>query len=307
MFRLATHQKSEGTPAMSRKVVVTCALTGGFETVDRNPAVPVSPEQIARSALDAAGAGAAAVHIHVRDPETAKPSMALELYQETVERIRAEDKAVLINLTSGPGGRFIPTPEEPLKPAPGTTLTTPDVRMRHIEKLRPEICSLDVGTMNFGPHVFINTPGHLADMAKRAKAARVKPEIEVFDMGHLELGKKLIGDGLIDAPPLFQLCLGISFGAPATPESMLAMRNNLPPGAIWSAFGISRMQFPMVAQAVLLGGHVRVGLEDNLYLEPGRLAPSNAALVEKAVKIIELLGAPVASPAEARQIFGLRS
>jgi uncharacterized protein (DUF849 family) len=291
---------------MSRKVVVTCALTGGFETVDRNPAVPVTPEQIARSALDAASAGAAVVHVHVRDPETAKPSMALELYQETVERIRAEDKAVLINLTSGPGGRFIPTPEEPLKHAPGTTLTTPDVRMHHIEKLRPEICSLDVGSMNFGPHVFINTPGHLADMAGRAKAAGVKPEIEVFDMGHIELGKALIRDGLIDAPPLFQLCLGISFGAPATPETMLAMRNNLPAGAVWSAFGISRMQFPMVAQAVLLGGHVRVGLEDNLYLEAGKLAPSNAALVEKAVKIIALLGASVASPAEAREIFGVR-
>ena len=292
---------------MSRKVVVTCALTGGFETVEKNPAVPVTPEQIALSALDAAREGAAVVHIHVRDPKTGKPSMALELYQETVERIRAENKAVLINLTSGPGGRFIPTPDEPLKPAPGTTLTTPDVRMRHIEKLRPEICSLDVGSMNFGPHVFINTPGHLADMAGRAKAAGVKPEIEVFDMGHIELGKKLIGDGLIDAPPLFQLCLGISFGAPAAPETMLAMRNNLPPGAIWSAFGISRMQFPMVAQAVLLGGHVRVGLEDNLYLEAGKLAPSNAALVEKAVRIVELLGASVASPADARQIFGVRS
>jgi uncharacterized protein (DUF849 family) len=290
---------------MSRKVVLTCALTGGFETADKNPAVPISPKQIARSALEAARAGAAAVHIHVRDPKTAKPSMALELYQETVERIRAEDKAVIINLTSGPGGRFVPTPEEPLKPAPGTTLTTPDVRMRHIEVLRPEICSLDAGSMNFGPHVFINTPVHLAEMAARAKAAGVKPEIEVFDLGHIELGKKLIADGLIDAPALFQLCLGISFGAPPTPETVLAMRNNLPPGAIWSAFGISRMQFPMAAQAVLLGGHVRVGLEDNLYVEAGKLAPSNAALVEKAVNIVELLGASVASPAEARQIFGV--
>jgi uncharacterized protein (DUF849 family) len=292
---------------MSRKVVVTCALTGGFETVGRNPAVPVTPAQIARSAVEAARAGAAAVHVHVRDPRTGKPSMALELYQETVERIRAEDRAVIINLTSGPGGRFIPSPDEPLKPAPGTTLTTPDVRMRHIEQLRPELCSLDVGSMNFGPHVFINTPDHLAEMATRAKAAGVKPEIEVFDMGHIELGKKLIADGLIHAPPLFQLCLGISFGAPATPETMLAMRNNLPQGAIWSAFGIGRMQFPMIAQSVLLGGHVRVGLEDNLYLEAGKLAPSNAALVEKAVKIIELLGASVASPTEARQIFGLPS
>jgi len=290
---------------MSRKVVVTCALTGSFETVDRNPAVPVTPEQIARSALEAASAGAAVVHIHVRDPKTGKPSMAPELYAETVERIRAADAALLLNLTSGPGGRFIPTLHEPQKPAPGSTLTTPEIRMRHIEQLKPQLCSLDVGSMNFGPHVFINTPTHLVDMARRAKAAGVKPELEAFDMGHIELAKKLIWDGLIDAPPLFQLCLGISYGAPATPEAMLAMRNNLPAGAVWSAFGISRLQFPMVAQTVLLGGHVRVGLEDNLYLDAGTLAPSNAALVEKAVKIIELLGANVASPAEARTLFGL--
>lgn len=292
---------------MARKVVVTCALTGGFETVERNPAVPVSPEQIARSAIEAARAGAAVVHIHVRDPKTAKPSMDLALYEETVERIRAVDTRVVLNLTSGAGGRFIPTPDEPLKAAAGSTLTTPAVRMRHIEKIKPEICSLDVGSMNFGPHVFINTPGHLADMAGRAKAAGVKPEIEVFDLGHIELAKKLIADGLIAGPPLFQLCLGIPYGAPATPEAMLSMRGHLPAGAVWSAFGISRHEFAMAAQAVILGGHVRVGLEDNLYLAPGRLAPSNAALVEKAVAIIELVGEAVASPDEARGIFGLKS
>jgi uncharacterized protein (DUF849 family) len=292
---------------MARKVVVTCALTGGFETVDRNPAVPVTPEQIARSAIDAARAGAAVVHIHVRDPKTAKPSMELALYEETVARIRAVDKRVVLNLTSGAGGRFIPTPDEPLRAAAGSTLTTPAVRMRHIESIKPEICSLDVGSMNFGPHVFINTPGHLADMAGRAKAAGVKPEIEVFDLGHIELAKKLIADGLIAGPPLFQLCLGIPYGAPATPEAMLSMRGHLPAGAAWSAFGISRHEFPMVAQAVILGGHVRVGLEDNLYLAPGQLAPSNAALVEKAVKIIELLGEAVATPDEARGLFGLAS
>lgn len=292
---------------MARKVVVTCALTGGFETVDRNPAVPVTPEQIARSAIEAARAGAAVVHIHVRDPKTAKPSMELALYEETVARIRAVDKRVVLNLTSGAGGRFIPTPDEPLKAAAGSTLTTPAVRMRHIESIKPEICSLDVGSMNFGPHVFINTPGHLADMAARAKAAGVKPEIEVFDLGHIELAKKLIADGLIVGAPLFQLCLGIPYGAPATPEAMLSMRGHLPAGAVWSAFGISRHEFPMVAQAVILGGHVRVGLEDNLYLAPGQLAPSNAALVEKAVKIIELLGEAVATPDEARSLFGLAS
>lgn len=292
---------------MARKVVVTCALTGGFETVERNPAVPVTPEQIARSAIEAARAGAAIVHIHVRDPKTAKPSMELALYEEVVARIRAVDTRVVLNLTSGAGGRFIPTPDEPLKAAAGSTLTTPAVRMRHIEIIKPEICSLDVGSMNFGPHVFINTPGHLADMAGRAKAAGVKPEIEVFDLGHIELAKKLIADGLIAGPPLFQLCLGIPYGAPATPEAMLSMRGHLPAGAVWSAFGISRHEFAMVAQAVILGGHVRVGLEDNLYLAPGRLAPSNAALVEKAVAIIELIGEAAASPDEARQIFGLAS
>jgi uncharacterized protein (DUF849 family) len=285
---------------MATKTVVTCALTGGFDNADKNPALPVSPEQIARSALDAAAAGAAIVHIHVRDP---KPSMALELYEETVSRIRAVNRELILNLTTGAGGRFIPGEDDPQKPAAGTTLTTPAIRMRHVEKLKPEICTLDCGSMNFGPHVFVNTPSHLADMAARAKAVGVKPEIEVFEMGHIELGKKLVADGIIPAPPLFQLCLGISYGAPSTPETMLAMRNNLPAGAIWSAFGIGRAQFPFVAQTVLYGGHVRVGLEDNLYLSRGKLAPSNAALVEKAVEIIRLIGGEVASAAEARSIF----
>jgi uncharacterized protein (DUF849 family) len=298
-------RRREGASLMPRNVVITCALTGAFDSTARNPNVPVTPEEIARSGLEAARAGAAVLHIHVRDPETAKPSMALELYEETVRRIRTENEDVVLNLTTGPGGRFIPTPDDPQKPAAGTTLTVPAARLRHIEKLKPEICSLDVATMNFGPHVFMNTPIHLAEMAKRARAAGAKPEIEVFDLGHIELAKKLIGDGLIAAPPLFQLCLGIAYGAPATPEAMLAMRNFLPPGAIWSAFGISRANFPMAAQTVILGGHVRVGLEDNLYIDQGKLAPSNAALVERAVRIIEALGDRVASPTEARAIFQL--
>jgi uncharacterized protein (DUF849 family) len=287
------------------KTVITCALTGGFDTVDKNPAVPVTPEQIARSGLDAANAGAAVIHIHVRDPKTGKPSMALELYEETVQRIRAENKQVIVNLTSGAGGRFIPGETKPLEAATGTTLTTPAIRMQHIEKLKPDICSLDCGSMNFGPHVFINTPGHLADMAARAMSVGTKPELEVFEMGHIEMAKKLIADGLIPGVPLFQLCLGISYGAPATPETMLAMRNNLPHGALWSAFGIGRQQFPFVAQTVLFGGHVRVGLEDNLYLGKGQLAPSNAAMVAKAAAIIRLIGGDIATPSEARMIFGL--
>ena len=182
---------------MAVKTIITCALTGGFDTVDKNPAAPVTPEQLANSALGAANAGAAIVHIHVRDPKTGKPSMALELYEETVERIRAVNRELIINLTTGAGGRFIPGDTEPRIAAVGTTLTTPAIRMRHIEKIKPEICTLDCGSMNFGPHVFVNTPDHLAAMAASAKKSGTKPEIEVFDLGHIELAKKLIADGLI--------------------------------------------------------------------------------------------------------------
>jgi uncharacterized protein (DUF849 family) len=290
---------------MSRKTVITCAVTGSFDTPSKNPAVPVTPEQIATSALEAAKAGAAVVHIHVRDPKTTKPSMELSLYREVVERIREKNDAVVLNLTTGPGGRFIPDPAEPRRAGEGTTLTTPAARMRHVEELKPPICTLDVATMNFGEHAFLNMPAHLREMADRAKAAGTKPEIEVFDLGHIELAKRLIAEGHLAEPPLFQLCLGIPYGAPATPETLILMRDQLPKNAAWSAFGISRTEFPMAAVAVAAGGNVRVGLEDNLYLGRGQLAPSNAALVERAATIIELLDGSVASPAEAREIFGL--
>ncbi len=290
---------------MSRKVVITCALTGSFDTPGKNPAVPVSPEQIATSALEAAKAGAAVVHIHVRDPKTTKPSMELSLYRETVERIRDKNDHVVINLTTGAGGRYAPDPADPRKPGPGTTLTTPAARVRHVEELRPEICTLDVATLNFGETVFMNTPAHLREMADRAKAAGVKPEVEVFDLGHIELAKRLVADGHIAEPPLFQLCLGIPWGAPATPETMIQMRDRLPKNAVWSAFGIARAEFPMAVLAAELGGNVRIGLEDNLYVSRGRLAPSNAALVEKAVTVLSLLDVSIATSAEAREIFGL--
>lgn len=290
---------------MSRKVVVTCAVTGGADSTGKSEFVPVTPEQIATQAIDAARAGAAIVHIHVRDPETGKASMAGELYREVFDRVRGADTDVVINLTTGPGARYVPGEDDPRTPGEGTTLETPEARMRHIEELRPEICTLDVGTMNFGETVFMNTAAHLRTMAASAKTLGVKPEIEVFDTGMIEFAKSLIANDLVEAPPLFQICLGISYGAPATTESMVHMRNALPEGANWSGFGISRMQFPMVAQAVTLGGHVRVGLEDNLYIGAGELAPNNAVLVERAVKIIELIGAQVASPSEAREIFGL--
>jgi uncharacterized protein (DUF849 family) len=291
---------------MSKPVVITCALTGGADISSRkNPAAPVTPAEIAASAVEAAAAGAAVVHIHVRDPETTHPSMELAHYREVVERIRERDADVVLNLTTGAGGRFIPGSQDPTIGGPGTTLASPAERTRHVEALRPEICTLDIATMNFGEHVFMNTPAHLREMAAAARRSGAKPEIEVFDLGQIELAKRLIADGHLDEPPLVQICLGIPWGAPATPETMIQMRDRLPRNAIWSGFGIARAQFPMVALAATLGGNVRVGLEDNLYLSAGQLAPSNAALVEKAVSLLAHLEFRPATPAEARGIFGL--
>jgi uncharacterized protein (DUF849 family) len=290
---------------MQRKVMISCAVTGSADSPGKNPAVPVTPEQIANSCIDAAKAGAAIVHIHVRDPKTTKPSMDGVHYREVVERIRASGTDVLINLTTGPGARFSHDPSDPTKAGPDSTLRGPQDRVRHVVELRPEICSLDMGSLNMGSRVFINTPDHLQTMAIAIREAGVTPELEVFETGHLLLAKKFLEAGYVKGPGMFQICLGISWGQPATPEAMTYMRNLLPQNSPWFAFGISLHQFPMVAQTVLLGGHVRVGLEDNLYLEKGKLAPSNAALVEKAGKIIEILGDQVATPADARQILGL--
>jgi uncharacterized protein (DUF849 family) len=292
---------------MARKVIISCAVTGSADTPGRNPAVPVTPEQIAHSALDAAKAGAAIVHIHVRDPKTTKPSMDGAHYREVVERIKASGSDVLINLTTGPGARFTHDENDPSKPGPGSSLKSPEDRVRHIVELKPDICSLDMGSLNMGDRVFVNTPAHLQKMAEAIKGVDVMPELEVFETGHLLLAKRFIEQGFVKPPGMFQICLGISWGQPATPEAMTYMRNLLPADSPWFAFGISLYQFPMVAQAVLLGGHPRVGLEDNIYLEKGKLAPSNAALVEKAGKIVEILGDQVATPAEARQILGLGS
>ena len=290
---------------MARPVIISCALTGGAPYTGKNPAVPKSPREIADSALGAARAGAAIVHIHVREPETGEPSMRFELYQETVEHIRAAGVDVIINLTTGPGARFIPGDDTPAIGGPGTTLCPWPERVVHVQKLKPEVCSLDVGSMNFGERVFVNTPAHLRAMAEAIRDNGTKPELEVFELGHVRLATHLVESGLVAPPPLFQICLGIPWGAPASPETMLTMRDHLPSGALWAAFGIGAAQFPMAAQAVLLGGHVRVGLEDNLYLSRGVPAPSNAALVEKAVAIVEQLGEHPASPAEARTLLGL--
>ncbi|MBM08383.1 MAG: NADPH:quinone reductase [Magnetovibrio sp.] len=290
---------------MSNKTIITCAVTGSAPTPEKNPGVPVTPKEIAASSIEAWRAGAAIVHIHVRDPETGLPSMAFEYYEEVTDRIRASESDVLINLTTGPGARLILGIERPMDFQSGTTVKDPIERVKHIEKLRPDICSLDVATMNFNQHVFLNTPDHLQIMAKRIKAAGVKPELEVFDTGHIELAKKLIADNLVDSPAYFQLCLGISYGATATPEAMMHMRDRLPKDCTWSAFGISRQQFPMAAQAVLLGGNLRVGMEDNIYLGAGELARSNAELVERAVNIVHNLGSEIASPKDVRTILNL--
>ncbi|WP_342163648.1 3-keto-5-aminohexanoate cleavage protein [Methylobacterium sp. SD21] len=290
---------------MTDRTIVTCALTGSFDTPKKNPAVPVTPEQIARSALDAAAAGAAIVHIHVRDPKTGAPSMELALYREVVERIRERNGDVILNLTTGAGGRFVPGEADPAVAGPGTTFVTPEARTRHVGALKPEICTLDIATMNFGEHLFLNTPSHLRAMARAIREAGVKPEVEVFDLGHIELARHLITEGHLARPPLFQLCLGIPWGAPATPETLVALRARLPEDAVWSAFGIGRAEFPMLAVAAGMGGHVRVGLEDNLYLGRGQLAPSNAALVEKAVSLLAHIDRTLATPAEARAILGL--
>lgn len=289
----------------TRKTMLTCAVTGGADSTKKSPHVPVTPRQIAQAAVDAANAGATIAHIHVRDPKTGLASQSVDHYREVVEHIRAARCDIVINLTTGPGSRFVPGADDPKVGGPGTTMTQPLERVRHVVELRPDICSLDVGSMNFGETGFINTPQHLRVMAKAIAEAGVKPELEVFEPGHIMLARRMVEDGHIARPPLFQLCLGVSYGAPATAESMMFMRSLLPPDAVWAGFGIARMQFPMVAQAAILGGHVRVGLEDNLYLEPGVLAPGNAPLVERAVAIVRLLGGEVASPAEGRQILGI--
>ena len=291
--------------ALTRPVIITCALTGGAPLSGKNKAVPVTPREIADSAIEAARAGAAIVHVHVRNPETGQPSMRADLYRTTVQRIRNSGVDVIINLTTGPGARFVPGDDDPRIGGAGTTLKPWPERVAHVEELKPEVCSLDVGSMNFGEHVFVNTPAYLRKMAEAIRNTGTKPELEVFDLGHIRLARSLVEDGLVAPPPLFQICLGIPWGAPATSESMLAMRNNLPTGALWAGFGIGAAQFPMVAQAVLLGGHVRVGLEDNLYLRRGALAPSNATLVERAAAIIDLLGEKPASVHEARSILTL--
>lgn len=284
---------------MNNEVIITCAVTGGHNNFQAHPDYPITPKQIAAAAIEAAKAGAAVAHIHARDPKTGKNSRDPKLFREIVERVRESDTDVVLNLTGGNGGMVTPHPDNPLGGDLNADVAPPLERINHVEALLPEICSLDCGAMNFSEGVYINTPGFLRVMAKHVLDLGIKPELEVFDFGHVRIANLLVEEGLIADPPLYQLCLGIPWGAPADTNAMKAMRDLLPAGAMWAGFGISRMQMPMVAQAVLLGGNVRVGLEDNLYLDKGLFA-SNGQLVERAAEIITRLGARILSPAEAR-------
>lgn len=291
---------------MNRDPFITCAVTGAGNVAGKSPHVPVTPAEIADSALEAYEAGAAIVHLHVRDPETGLGSRDLGLYRELITIIRERNKDVILNLTGGMGGKLLFGPaESPLPLAPGTDFVGPAERMEHILELKPEIASLDTGSLNFDDSLTATIPTWLRAMADSYREASVLPEIEVFELGHIELAKQLINEGRISQPPLFQLCLGIKYGAPATPDAMMAMRNALPSNAIWAGFGLGAMQIPMAAQAVLMGGHIRVGLEDNLYLEHGVLA-TNAQLVAKARKIVEAMGAKIRSAADTRLLLNLK-
>ena len=293
---------------MNRNVIVSCAVTGSGDTVGKHPSIPVTPEEIATAAIEAAKAGAAIVHIHVREPDSGKPSRRVDLYRGVVERIRSSDVDVIINLTTGMGGDLFLGPDDaPMNFGDDTDCVGMMERIKHVEELLPEICSLDCGSFNYaeGNYVYISTPNMLEQGAKRLQEIGVKPELEVVELGQLSFAKYMMTQGLLDSPPLFQVCLGIRWAAEANTASFKTMVDALPSDCNWGGFGVGAMEMPMVAQAVLLGGNVRVGLEDNLYLEKGVFA-SNAQLVEKARNIIQLMGCSIQTAAEARQTLGLR-
>jgi len=292
---------------MNNEAVITCAITGAADAFGKHPDLPVTPEQIANSAIDAAKAGASIVHCHVRNPETGKGSRDVNLYKEVVDRIRSSGVDVVINLTAGMGGDLeIGAGSNPLEFGASTDLIGPIERLAHVEELLPEICTLDCGTLNFGDgdYTYIATPNQLRTGIQKINELGVRPELEIFDSGHLWFTLRLIEEGLTDASAMWQFCHGIPWGMPAEPAVLQSLISMLPEGAFWTSFAISRMQMPWVAQSLLLGGHVRVGLEDNLYLERGVFA-SNAQLVEKARNIVELMGASIATPERTREILNL--
>ncbi|MFN3210360.1 MAG: 3-keto-5-aminohexanoate cleavage protein [Roseovarius sp.] len=294
--------------AMNREVFITCAVTGSGGTQDKSPHVPRSPKEIADSAIAAARAGAAVVHCHVRDPETGVPSRDTRMFREVTDRIREAEVDVVLNLTAGMGGDMVfgdvetPLPLNQL----GTDMAGATERVAHVAECRPEICTLDCGTMNFAEadYVMTNTPGMLTAMGRMMTELGVKPEIEAFDTGHLWYAKQLVSDGVLDSPALVQLCMGVPWGAPDDLNTFMAMVNNIPDDWHFSAFGLGRNQMPYVAASVLAGGNVRVGLEDNLMLDKGVLA-TNEQLVARAKEIIERLGARVIGPEDVRKKLGL--
>ena len=292
---------------MNRKVILTCAVTGAGDTANKSDHVPVTPEEIANDAIAAARAGASVVHIHVRDLDTKQGSREVAHYREVVRRIRASDVDPVINLTAGMGGDLVIDPQDPTTQMPGTDLVNALERLPHVEELLPEICTLDCGSLNFGDgsNIYVSTPDMLREGSKKIQTLGVRPELEIFDTGNLWFANVLVEEGLIEPPPLYQLCMGVPYGAPVDAVLLHAMVNMLPPGAQFTSFAIGRNQLPWVAQSVLAGGHARVGLEDNLYLAKGVKA-TNASLTQRAVEIIESLGAEVATPAEAREILDLR-
>jgi uncharacterized protein (DUF849 family) len=289
---------------MNKKVIVSCAVTGAGDTAGKSPHVPVTPKEIAESAIKAAKAGATIAHLHVRDPKTGKMSHDLKLYEEVVERIRESETDVIINITSGGGGDWIPSQDDPTRGGEGTDIQTPKERHEPIGKLLPEMCTLDCGSINFGDMLYVSPTNWLREQAKLVQASGVKPELECFDTGHVRFANQLVQEGLIDGDPLFQFCLGIPWGAAADAETVSYMKSRIPENSNWAAFGIGRMQMPMVAESVLQGGYVRVGLEDNLYLKKGQLA-TNEQLVDKAVGIVQSLGSDIMTPAEARNYLNL--
>ena len=297
---------------MTDKTIITCAVTGSAPVSPRYPndlAFPITPKQIANSALESAKAGAAIVHLHVRDPATGEGSRDPALFREVVDRIRNVDQNLIINLTCGLGAYFLPDPEDEGRAGPGSDICSVQERVAHIRDCVPDICSLDVTTANQVEgdmeFVYLNTPRTLRGMARVFQALGVKPELETFQAGDVLFANDLVAQGLIDGVPLYQFVLGVRWGAPATPETMLYMKGLLPEGAQWTAFGIARMQMPMAAMSILLGGNVRVGLEDNLYLRRGEFA-TNPQLVERAASLINTLGKAVATPADARAMLGLK-
>lgn len=288
-----------------RPTILTCAVTGTFGTRENNENLPCSPEEIANAALEAVKAGAAICHIHVRDPETGAPSMKLEYYREVVKRIRESGTNMVINLTCGPGGRYVPSDDDPQKPAPNSNYKKAIERVQHAVELKPEICTLDLNTMWFGGGAVINSPKMISEMAGMMYEAGLKPEFEVFDSGDIMLAHDLIKEGVLKEPGLYQIVTGIKYGFPPTPQALMYAQSLLPKNSQWAAFGASRWSFTQLATAFIMGGHCRIGMEDTLYVEAGVKTPGNGALVEKAVKIITLLGGEVATPDTARELLGL--